>query len=184
VIRLDYTRPDEVFSLRGIATTLRSSAARRAYTAFGTAAVFVLLLWGSEAWRLSVAQDRLVALNDRYRIVAAQRKKTEALVSRIGVLTVLKSQIDDVRLSGEQRAAEIVEIGNELPPSVWLNSLKPSDKEWHLSGYAASMDQIGKALVSLQNIPDTGQPRLRHIVGGGNGSSIQYDLDVERSGSK
>jgi len=151
-------------------------------SAFLVVGVLVMLLWGAEEWRLASATGRLHALQDRYSIVAAQRKKTEALVARLGVLTLLQTEVGEIRLSGEERAAEIVDVGNHLPPSVFLESLTPDDTNWRLAGHAASMDQVGAAVVSLQRIAGAGIPRLRQVRS--DGARVEYELDFGRGADK
>jgi hypothetical protein len=183
VIRLDYSRPDDVFSPRSVAASLRTPAARRAINAFGTAAAFVILLWGTEVFRLNAANDRLQSLEARYDVVAIQRKQTEALVARLGVLTLLQSEVADVRLSGDNRVAEIVDVANHLPPTVFLESLQPSANGWRLAGHATSIDQVGKAVVLLEKMQGLGVPRLRQVRSD-KGSNVEYELDLDRGAAK
>jgi len=183
VIRLDYSRPDQIFSVDVALKMLRRPAARRFMVAFGTAGAFVLMLWGTEVWRLNSATARLHGLEDRYSIVAAERKKTEALVSQLGVLSALQTEVSDVHLSGQTRVDEIVDVGNHLPPNVFLDSLEPRENEWRLAGHAGSMDAVGRAVVSLQQISGDGKPQLREIHNELD-STVEYELDFGRAAPK
>jgi hypothetical protein len=183
MIRLDYSRPDAVFSLRALGASLQTPPARRAINAFATAAAFVILLWGTEVFRLTSANDRLESLEAHYDVVAIQRKETETLVARLGVLSLLQSEVAEVRLSGDSRVAEIVDVGNHLPATVFLESLQPAANGWRLAGHATSIDQVGKAVVSLEQMQGAGQPRLRQVHTD-KGSTVEYELDIDREAAK
>jgi hypothetical protein len=180
VIRLNFLEPDRIVSLAVLREVVLVPQVRRVLTVAAAIGAFLLVVWGVEALRLHIAQSHYAELQQRYGVIALQRKRIEGVIAQVHTLSVLRSQIVDIRNSGAVRASELVEIGNHLPPSVFLDAIHPAGDTWQLTGHTKSIDDLGMAVHALENVGG-GSPRLLEFhQTGKKGDDLLYAIDLER----
>jgi len=174
-MRLDFAHPDRFFGPETAEHLWRLPSVRRAIASIASAAVFVVALWATEAYRLHRAEGELAALRSHYETLTIARARTAGIVRSLTAFTELDRRIADVRGSGYREVSAIVSIGNALPPNVYLDSVLPGKDAVQVDGRARSMDDLGRAVLALQSIGGR-QPSVRSATQAGN--EVHYELEL------
>jgi hypothetical protein len=182
MIRLNYHAPERIISTAVLRDFWKQPQIRRAVGAALTVTCFIAAVWTVENVRLHLAHQRLLELRARYTIVAKRRHDVEALVAQVKSLELLRTEVIAARRSGADKVAEVVAIGNRLPPSVYLEGIRPVRNAWVLTGHASSIDDLGEAVHALANVGG-GTPRLLdlHEETVRNVTRVRYSINIDRA---
>jgi Tfp pilus assembly protein PilN len=176
--RIDYLRAP---ARHRVAASFDHHRLRHALTASGVA---VLLLFSTsvvELTRLSAAQREGAALTWRLEDADATAAGAKSLGREVAELRAVARRVDATRRLAEADAEEIAELGNRLPPDVWLTALRFASGALALEGRGARLDGVAAAMTALARLPRFTQARLVNVRDDVLHGGFDYAIAVERS---
>lgn len=149
MIRFDYLRSARPAAVRRVFEWRLPHRLRSPLFALGACAAIVSSAWIIESVRYADAQrvegESLAHLDQSKRDLA----KTKVLFAHLERLVVLVKEVRTIQGSGAAEATQLAEIGNRLPPHVWLTSIEKDDHGIALRGRAASLAMLSATVTGL-----------------------------------
>lgn len=163
MIHFDYLRSARPAAVRRLLELRLPHRLRSPLFALGASGAIVLSAWIIEGVRYADAQriehQSLAQLNQSKRDLA----KTKALFAHLERLVVLVKEVRTIQGSGAGEALQLAEIGNRLPPHVWLTSLENDEHGIALHGRAANLAMLSATVTGLANSSRPGTPALVRV---------------------
>lgn len=116
----------------------------------------IVIVTGTAFVAEQVRLAQQIAMQDRIavQLALAERRLGEVhtTLSELRILSALARQAHNVRLSGADDARALADIGNGLPPDVWLLSIARRSDGFEIAGEADDYATLGHALEALSKM--------------------------------
>jgi Tfp pilus assembly protein PilN len=178
VKRIDYLRAP---ARRRVPALFVDQRLRHALAAFGIAVLLVFSTSAVELARLNAAQQDAASLTQRLADAETTAAGAKSLRREIEKLQVLARRVDATRHLAEADVEEIAELGNRLPPDVWLTTLRLASGAVALEGRGARLEEVAAAMTALARLPRFTQARLLHVRDDVLHGGFDYAIAVERA---
>jgi Tfp pilus assembly protein PilN len=177
VKRIDYLRAP---ARHRVPALLVDPRRRHALGASGLAVLLVASTSAVELVRLGAAQREAASLTERLADAETTTAAAKSLRREIQKLRALAQGVDATRRLAEADAEEIAELGNRLPPDVWLTTLRLASGAVALEGRSARLEEIAAAMTALARLPRFTQARLLHVRDDVLHGGFDYAIAAER----
>ncbi|MDP9017366.1 MAG: PilN domain-containing protein [Candidatus Eremiobacteraeota bacterium] len=138
--------------------------------------------WMIEAGRLRAAAAVENAYRKQYDQSRFALSRTRVLYTRLEHLVSLANEVRSFQRSGDAEAARFANIGNRLPPHVWLTSIGNDGTGVAMTGKAGDLSALGATMLGLANATPRYLPVLISAAGddrASRASIIHYELHLD-----
>jgi|GEM_PF-4691429 len=171
--------------LEAAATRMRAVrlpvAGSRAVVALAGSLLLSASAGGVLAMRLHTTRSQISRDLVRLDQTAVTAAPAQTIVRRIGAIRALADELAQAQRSGDRAADELVRLGNAVPSHVWIARFRRDGSALIVDGGAASVDAVGRALISLTG--ENARAQLIALKDGGRPgapSDIRYSLRIDR----
>ncbi len=182
MIHFDYLRPARPLFLRRVLQARLPAEFVAPLCAVGAAVLIISGAFSIEVGRLS----RIAAIEARHRVAydesTLQLSRTKVIFAGLKRTAAFAEEVRAIQKSGDAQAARFAEIGNRLPPHIWLTAITNDDSGMLLSGKAVNLTMLSRAMSDLSTLKNRYAPTLVSANGDDRAPTrtpVQYQLHLE-----
>ncbi|MBC5816228.1 MAG: PilN domain-containing protein [Candidatus Eremiobacteraeota bacterium] len=149
MIRFDYLRSARPALVRRFSDLHVPPDLKGPLFAIAAAVTIVTTEWFIESYRLSVTLAFEGSYRTQYDESRLQLAKTKVLYVGLERVAGLAKEVHEIQASGDEEAMQFAEIGNRLPPHVWLTSISNDGTGISLSGKAIGLAALSRTFSGL-----------------------------------
>jgi Tfp pilus assembly protein PilN len=148
---------------------------RGATLALAGAIAIVALAYDVESLRFARAHAAFATAATRLAASERSLQRARSGIDTVDRLSAAAQEVRAIRRSGRRHAAELAEIGDRLPGSLWLTALHEDNGAVTIHGGARDLSEIGRAMDALGHARTVHTPRLVSLHTA-DGFGIEYEL--------
>jgi len=163
----------------GAALPAFAPALRVPLAAFAGALALVAVLWVVQHARLASLESRGAEFARRIAAADGELGEVHAVQRDVAHFRELGARIDAIRRSGPLRAGEIAALGDRLPSSAWLTSLRADRAAFALEGRADRIDAVAASVAGLALLSSHPAVRLLSVRDDPAAGGVTYALSLD-----